>query len=225
VQREIPSDHYWRPLCQPCDIKLVALLLSFLQHPRSEELSLAYARKFGYEVKEFGIFDGKLFQTIQPQEMDMTVEFASFTKKEQVVVDAIVQRALKLYDVLAAEQMRRRREDEAHVEMNLSAVHSHTPLRLELLRDFDDFNFAHDILGIERHLDKSTGELKDHFRPRCAKPVAQTRRPYSVRAIDRVTWEKWKVHRGNITATAREMGVTERTVAQRLARHKKRSGK
>ncbi len=33
----------------------------------------------------------------------------------------------------------------------------------------DPFNFAHDIGGIYRHLDRDTGELKDCFWPRFAK--------------------------------------------------------
>jgi hypothetical protein len=46
--------------------------------------------------------------------------------------------------------------------MDLEAVHS--PL------DFPDFDFEHDIYGIQRHIDRTTGKLTDFFVPRCAKP-------------------------------------------------------
>lgn len=53
------------------------------------------------------------------------------------------------------------------IMMDLSAVHANgNPLRLEELRQADDFNFAHDILGIRRHLNRETGKLEDGFRPR-----------------------------------------------------------
>jgi hypothetical protein len=40
----------------------------------------------------------------------------------------------------------------------------------KLVRDFDDGNFLHDIGGIYRHLDRSTGQLTGCFLPRCACP-------------------------------------------------------
>ena len=39
-------------------------------------------------------------------------------------------------------------------------------IRLADLLDADDFNFAHDIGGINRHLDRMTGRLTDGFTPR-----------------------------------------------------------
>ena len=51
----------------------------------------------------------------------------------------------------------------------LHAVHSNgCPLDLSQLLAFDDFNFLHDIVGIYRHLDRKSGELRDCFVPRCA---------------------------------------------------------
>ncbi len=53
------------------------------------------------------------------------------------------------------------------LNMDITAVHCNgNPLRLEALRDADDFNFTHDILGIRRHLNRDTGKLENHFRPR-----------------------------------------------------------
>lgn len=55
------------------------------------------------------------------------------------------------------------------ITMDLSATHANgTPLNLDKLLAFDDFNFAHDLYGIYRHLDRDTGELMDCFMPRCS---------------------------------------------------------
>ena len=94
--------------------------------------------------------------------MQGTVEFADFTKEEQKVVDGIVARAAK------ALREQGRRLDRASLHMDLSATHAKCPLRLRELLDADDFNFAHDVFGIMRHMDRSTGELGDCFLPRFA---------------------------------------------------------
>ena len=36
----------------------------------------------------------------------------------------------------------------------------------EELAEADDFNLAHDVFGIHRHIDEATGELRDCFVPR-----------------------------------------------------------
>ena len=59
--------------------------------------------------------------------------------------------------------------DALSCQMDLEATHCNgCPLDFDRLLDFDDFSFAHDVFGIERHLDRSTGKLKNHFLPRCA---------------------------------------------------------
>jgi len=40
------------------------------------------------------------------------------------------------------------------------------PLKLQELLDADDANFAHDVFGIRRHINRSTGKLEDFFSPR-----------------------------------------------------------
>jgi hypothetical protein len=52
-------------------------------------------------------------------------------------------------------------------EMDVMAVHLNgCPLRLKDLLEADDFNFAHDLYGIYRHLNRETGKLEDCFLPR-----------------------------------------------------------
>lgn len=55
--------------------------------------------------------------------------------------------------------------------MDLNAVHCNAcPLRLQELLAADNGNFIHDVFGIRRHLDRTTGQLRDCFVPRFADP-------------------------------------------------------
>jgi len=55
--------------------------------------------------------------------------------------------------------------------MDITACHANgNPLRLEALRDADDFNFAHDVYGIHACLDRETGRLMNCFLPRFSAP-------------------------------------------------------
>lgn len=59
--------------------------------------------------------------------------------------------------------------DKMSLEMDITAVHlNDCPLDLEKLMWFDEFNFMHDVAGIQSHIDRNTGKLKDHFLPRCS---------------------------------------------------------
>lgn len=54
------------------------------------------------------------------------------------------------------------------VQMDVSAVNANgCRLDPQKLLDFDDVNFAHDVAGIYRHIDRDTGKLRDCFLPRC----------------------------------------------------------
>lgn len=53
--------------------------------------------------------------------------------------------------------------------MDLMAVHEHScRLRLDDLLTADDSNFAHDVFGINQHLNRKTYQLEDCFLPRFA---------------------------------------------------------
>src|SRR5688500_17681889 len=59
--------------------------------------------------------------------------------------------------------------------IDVTAVHENgCPLRLRELLLADDLNFAHDVFGIRRHLDRDTGHLRGYFVPRFAQPTHQT---------------------------------------------------
>lgn len=86
------------------------------------------------------------------------MKFANFTRAERKTVMAIVLRAVEagIYD------------DALTADMDLSAVYVHCPLRLDNLLAADQFNFAHDLGGIRRHINRKTGKLGDFFLPRFA---------------------------------------------------------
>lgn len=96
--------------------------------------------------------------------MQGTIEFADFTKDEIVIVDRIVKRGA------AMAHKHGNRLDQMSLHMDLSATHAKVPLRLQELLEADDSNFAHDVFGIMRHMDRSTGLLGDCFVPRFAEP-------------------------------------------------------
>ena len=81
------------------------------------------------------------------------------TREDEKLINIIVKRAVRKYEV-----------DAMDTRMDITATHLNgCPLDLEKLLTFDDFNFAHDIFGIAKHIDRTTGELTHFFLPRCAK--------------------------------------------------------
>jgi hypothetical protein len=53
--------------------------------------------------------------------------------------------------------------------MDITAAHANgCPLRLDDLLAAEPFDFAHDVFGIRRHLNRMTGKLENCFRPRFA---------------------------------------------------------
>lgn len=83
--------------------------------------------------------------------------------EDAALIDKIVDRAEGIYTRQSAPF------DRMSVEMDITATHLNgCPLRLQKFLDADDFNFAHDLVGIINHVDRSTGQLTRHFLPRCS---------------------------------------------------------
>lgn len=59
---------------------------------------------------------------------------------------------------------------------DIVAAHVTSPIDLDRLLSFEDFNFYHDLKGIRVNLDRNTGKLRNRFRPRS---LARERRPQS----------------------------------------------
>lgn len=93
----------------------------------------------------------------------MSVQFATPTAAEVPHLAKVTSRAV---DLLTSGGVS---TDEIEVQMDLLAVHHHTPLDFARMADADRANFAHDVCGIYRHLDRRTGLLRDCFVPRYAR--------------------------------------------------------
>jgi len=58
------------------------------------------------------------------------------------------------------------------LSMDLAMCHVNScPLQLDELLVARDSDFAHDVFGIRRHLDRAGGRLRDGFTPRFASPA------------------------------------------------------
>lgn len=86
------------------------------------------------------------------------------TPKEEKLIRAILKRAIddKYVDP---------KKDKAvlHLQMDITACHKNgCPLDLEKFLKAPKPDFGHDLCGIVKYLDRNTGELTDHFHPRCS---------------------------------------------------------
>lgn len=80
--------------------------------------------------------------------------------------ETIAKLAERAFNQAAAHGIRYSRMD---AMMDLTACHANgCPLKLEEMLTADASNFAHDVFGIRRHLDRRTGKLGDCFLPRFA---------------------------------------------------------
>jgi len=96
----------------------------------------------------------------------MEIQFAEFTPSERQSVDTILSRMAR---IVRAAGRTFGPQDCVTVEMDIAAVHVTCPLDLERMAAGADFDLAHDVYGINRHLDRDTGELRDFFCPRFAR--------------------------------------------------------
>lgn len=58
--------------------------------------------------------------------------------------------------------------DRLSLIMDLQYANEKFNLRLDEFLEADDFNFSHDINGIQHHIDRNTKTFKDYFVPRFA---------------------------------------------------------
>lgn len=100
------------------------------------------------------------------------------SRTDAATIRAIVKRMLALNDRVNNSGQLNQKVDlgsAMDLEMDLVACHANgTPLDLVKLATADDFNLAHDMLGIRRHLNRITGELDGRFLPRCARSKITT---------------------------------------------------
>lgn len=90
------------------------------------------------------------------------MEFPNVTKEDKMLIVAIAKKAEEK-DLLLSDRM--------SLIMDLEFVHGDEgTLRLQDLLDADDFNFSHDVVGIQNHFNRETKKLENLFLPRYTKP-------------------------------------------------------
>jgi hypothetical protein len=100
-------------------------------------------------------------------------DHAKFTPRNTTEFNLIADIAERAYQMDIEANGKKFARKPLHHQMNVSACHaSGNPLRLEELLAADDFNFAHDVFGIDRHIDRDTGTMMNCFRPRYSAPQA-----------------------------------------------------
>lgn len=96
------------------------------------------------------------------------VDFTQDTEARKLI-RKIVQRGMSIAEAAGAPR------DRFYMEMDLAAAHGRNgndPLDLKAMSEADDFNLAHDVFGIERHMNRDTGRIEGFFLPRFARPRA-----------------------------------------------------
>ena len=89
----------------------------------------------------------------------MTISFTT-TDDETKAIDKIVDRVLDEIPQYG---------DRLDIHMDVTACHCNgTPLDLEKMLKAPAVDFANDVLGIRRHIDRRTGKIGNCFLPRCA---------------------------------------------------------
>jgi hypothetical protein len=90
--------------------------------------------------------------------------------EETATIHRIAARAIKMYDELGLfKNEKDKRFAEVGIAHELEIVHDNVyRLRLDELLVAKDFDFAHDVAGIHRHLDRKGRHLRDCFVPRYA---------------------------------------------------------
>lgn len=93
----------------------------------------------------------------------MPVSF-DVTREETKLIAKIVERAEKMWNEHRPDEEPLNR---LNLHMDISAcIANGCPLKLQSLLDADDFNFSHDVFGIDRHMNRMTGKLMNCFLPR-----------------------------------------------------------
>lgn len=94
----------------------------------------------------------------------MTEVSFKVSRDEAALIGRIVDRAAEIWKAHGVEF------DALSVDMDITATHANgCPLDLSKLFGFPDVDFTHDVGGIMKHLDRTTGKLGGYFLPRCAK--------------------------------------------------------
>lgn len=88
------------------------------------------------------------------------------SRAEAMIIGRIVKRAVAM-----AREHDMKGIDAMELSMDVTACHLNgCPLELAKLESAPDTDFAHDVFGIRRSIDRKTGQLQNSFLPRCSVP-------------------------------------------------------
>lgn len=90
------------------------------------------------------------------------------TTRARTESDTIASIARRAHEIAADAYGRRNAPTVLDFVLCIEKAHGRTPLRLYELSIANEDDFAHDVFGIHRHLNRETGELKNSFTPRYA---------------------------------------------------------
>lgn len=88
------------------------------------------------------------------------MKMSTMTKEESMIMFKILERADKM-GIMANDRMT--------LSIDLGVAHKATPLDFERLLEADNFNFSHDIVGIQNHVDRERKKMDETFLPRFIK--------------------------------------------------------
>jgi len=115
-----------------------------------------YALRYGRTGR--AVFHGKLSLNSQPEEHMKQISFNT-TREEAEIIHAITMRVLKSGNL--------KHFDPLNLMMDITATHCNgNKLDLQNFLDAPDFDFFHDIFGIIKNLNRTTGKLENFFTPR-----------------------------------------------------------
>lgn len=87
------------------------------------------------------------------------------TAEEARLISKITHRAMKV-----VEENDLKGYEFQDLEMDITAAHvNDSPIDLNALLHADDATFGHDVFGINRYIDRTTGKLTEFFVPRTAR--------------------------------------------------------
>lgn len=87
------------------------------------------------------------------------IDWDELTKENAEIAAKIARRAVEINPEI----------DQLTIQMDISAASIQNDFDFERLLEFDEFNFMHDVIGINKHLNRDTGEITQGFLPRCGK--------------------------------------------------------
>jgi hypothetical protein len=88
-------------------------------------------------------------------------------KADLRVIVKILERVEPLYEKVTGHSL-----DRLSAIMDISAAHEQHPIDLPALLDAQDYDLVHDVFGIFRHMNRSTGRLEHGFAPRYSRRIA-----------------------------------------------------